>query len=92
MGQLHRQVEGKVRGIAILNHPESFRHPTLACPHLRTFHKIHLVLVPLPRKKMVLLFSKKGSHLASRHRVIFHEGNTDEADISKAWVDYVSGT
>ena len=21
-----------------------------------------------------------------------HEGNTDEADISKAWVDYVSGT
>ena len=59
------QVEGKVRGIAILNHPESFAIPPLGMSAPTGFsQQIHTVLVPLPRKKMVLLFSKKGSPLA----------------------------
>lgn len=87
------QVEGKVRGIAILNHPESFRHPTPW--HVRTyglFTANPFGTRSIAKEKDGTFVLEKGKSFSLRHRVIFHEGNTDEADISKAWVDYVSGT
>ena len=83
MGQLRGQVEGKVRGIAILNHPESFRHPTPW--HVRTYGLFNHLVLFLPRKRWYFVL-EKGSPLACAiasfstkailTRLIFRRGST----------------
>ncbi len=82
-------VNGKTMGVAILNHPASFRHPTPW--HVRTyglFTANPFGTKSIAREKDGSFVLKSGKSFALRHRVIFHEGNTEEANIPKAWGEY----
>ena len=83
-------VEGDHLGIAILNHPGSFRHPTtwhvrdygLFCANpfgLQDFDKAN------PPGNHI---QKKGEVLKFRYRLIFHKGDEKAADIAGAYANY----
>ncbi len=85
-------VGGKTLGVAILNHPESFRHPTPW--HVRTyglFTANPFGTRAIAKEKDGAFLLKKGDSFRLRHQVIFHEGGTDKARIPKAWDDYAAG-
>ena len=89
----HGPVEGETLGIAILNHPSSFRFPSHW--HVRTYglfaanpwgqgdftggkeHGEHTL--------------KKGESLALRYRVIFHRGDEKQGKIGEAFKEYSAG-
>lgn len=82
-------VEGKTMGVAVLNHPKSFRHPTPW--HVRTyglFTANPFGTRAIAREKDGAFTLKKGESFTLRHRVIFHEGDTDSAKIAEAWQTY----
>ena len=85
-------VEGETLGIAIFNHPDSFRHPTPW--HARTYGlftanpfgtKSLNKKVPDGSKHL-----KKGETLNLRHRVIFHKGKSIPSQLEKAYKIYVN--
>jgi len=83
-------VEGETLGIAILNHPSSFRYPTYW--HVRTYGLF--AANPFGLHNFVGK-DKDGSHTLNRgesftlrYRVIFHAGDTDEANIQEAFKKY----
>jgi hypothetical protein len=85
----HGPVDGKTVGVAILNHPKSFRHPTAW--HVRTyglFTANPFSLRGLGLKGDGGLTLKKGESLTLRHRVIFHNGDEKTADIAGAYKAY----
>ena len=83
---------GNEVGIAILDHPSNFRYPTW-------WHARHYGLftanpfgqgnfekdAPENAGDHVI---KNGETLVFRYRTIFHEGNTEEAGIAKAWEEF----
>jgi len=89
----HGPVEagGETLGIAILNHPTSFRHPTYW--HVRTYglfaanpFGIHdFTAGKEPEGKHTI---KKGETLRLRHLVILHSGDEKEGKIAEAWEKY----
>lgn len=87
-------VEGEHLGIAILNHPSSFRHPTAW--HVRTYGLF--CANPFGLKQMnpaedsgaVTLGDKE--RLSLRHRFIFHVGDELEAGIAAAYEAYAADT
>ncbi len=79
-------VKGKTVGVAILNHPESFRYPTTW--HVRDYG----LFAANPFGYHDFGVDKPGSHtipagesIHFRYRVILHEGRTDEARIAAAF-------
>ncbi|MFT5469595.1 MAG: hypothetical protein ACI8UO_004717 [Verrucomicrobiales bacterium] len=82
--------DGGILGVAILNHPKSFRHPTPW--HARTYglftaNPFGLKTVAREEKDSAVEL-KKGEKLTLRHRVILHAGDEKAAGIAKAFEAY----
>ncbi len=84
-------VNGKTVGIAVLDHPSSFRHPTYW--HVRTYGLF--AANPFGLKDFPDGKGKDGSHtipaggeMRFRYRVLIHEGDTEQAGISAAFDSY----
>ncbi len=82
-------VEGKTVGVAILNHPDSFRYPTTW--HVRTYG----LFAANPFGWHDFGMGKTGKHtvpagesIQFKYRVILHEGNTESAKIAEAFKAY----
>ena len=86
----HGPVQGETLGIAILNHPSSFRYPTGW--HVRTYG----LFAANPfgegdfRGEQVetAYTMKKGESLSLRYRVIFHAGDEKKGKIAEAFATY----
>lgn len=83
-------VEGETLGIAMLNHPSSFRHPTPW--HARTYGLF--TANPFGLKGLELqeedagFVLKAGQSFELHHRFIFHKGDEKEARIAEAYASY----
>jgi hypothetical protein len=82
-------IAGKTMGVAILNHPSSFRYPTTW--HVRDYGLF--AANPFGYKDFGI--DREGSYtilpgesIRLMYRVILHEGTTEEAEISKAFNRY----
>ena len=87
----HGPVNGKTVGVAILNHPSSFRHPTPW--HVRTyglFTANPFGLKSLRQGKDGAFTLKRGDSIILRHRVIFHLGDEKSAKIAEAYNAYAT--
>jgi len=87
-------VGDKTAGIAILNHPTSFRYPTYW--HVRTyglFAANPFGLHDFKRSKKVdgSHELKKGESFTLKYRVLLHEGEAKPADIEKHFAAYAGG-
>ena len=91
MGRLRRQVDGKTVGIAILNHPDSFRYPTTW--HVRDyglFAANPFGWNDFGRAESGEYTLPEGESISFRYRVILHEGDTAAADIASAFAGYAT--
>lgn len=84
-------VEGETVGIAILNHPESFRFPTHW--HVRTYglfaaNPFGLHDFPGGKNADGSHTLKPGESFTLRYRVLLHQGDDKQADIAKAFERY----
>jgi hypothetical protein len=90
----HGPVDGEKLGIAFLNHPSSFRHPTRW--HVRTYGLF--TANPFasqsydPNLPDAAITLAPGETLRLRHRLIFHSGDEREAGIEAAWQAYAKET
>ena len=86
----HGPVEGEHLGIAFLNHPSSFRHPTSW--HARTYGLFTANPFGLSQLKLQTesgaLELKEGERIKLRHRFIFHKGDEKAAKIAEAYEAY----
>jgi hypothetical protein len=88
----HGPVGGEHLGIAILNHPESFRHPTPW--HARTYGLFTAnpfgtrALDPAAPPGDVELAA--GSRLRLRHRFVFHRGDEQQGRIAAMYAAYAA--
>ena len=86
----HGPVEGEHLGIALLNHPSSYRFPTRW--HVRQYGLF--AANPFGSKAFDDNFDdattrlKQGDSIELKHRIIFHLGNTADAKIEEAWLQY----
>ena len=89
----HGPVEGETLGIAILNHPSSFRYPSHW--HVRTYGLFAANPWGLGDftggKQSGEHVLKKGESLSLRYRVIFHQGDEKEGKIGEAFEEYAAG-
>jgi hypothetical protein len=93
----HASGKEEILGIAILNHPTSFRFPTYW--HVRPYglfaanpfgiHDFEGAKSPEGAGNYTL---PQGQNLAFKYRVIFHKGATDEAQIKRAFDEYAADT
>ncbi len=87
-------VEGETLGVAMLNHPSSFRYPTKW--HVRTYGLF--TANPFAQQQYDKTQPdggfdlKKGDTLKLRHRFVFHKGDEREGDIEKAFQAYAKET
>lgn len=83
-------VGGKAVGVAMLNHPSSFRHPTPW--HVRTYGLFTANPFGLSQLKVQpetgAMTLKKGEKITLRHRFVFHDGDEKSAKIADAYADY----
>lgn len=84
-------VEDEILGVAILNHPKSFRHPTTW--HVRTYglftaNPFGTLDPDSPNGPHTL---KAGEKLELRHRFIFHDADFNTAKIEAAYQRYIGG-
>lgn len=90
----HGPVDGEPVGIAILNHPSSFRHPTPW--HVRTYGLF--CANPFGMKQMNpaaesgAVSLAAGDRISLRHRFIFHLGDEKAAGIAQAYEAYAAET
>ncbi len=85
-------IDGKTMGVAILNHPSSFRYPTPW--HARTYglftaNPFGLKTVAGEEKSGEVVL-KKGETFTLRYRVIFHRGDEKAAAIEKTFDAYAA--
>jgi|TARA_B110000467_G_scaffold163196_1_gene188515 hypothetical protein len=86
----HGPVDGEHLGIAILNHPDSFRYPTPW--HVRTYGLF--TANPFGFKSLDETLDDAsftlvdGTRFLLRHRLIFHEGDEKDAKIAQAFKAY----
>ncbi len=86
----HGPLEGKHVGIAILNHPSSFRHPTPW--HVRdyglfTANPFGFNSLDESREDKTFTLAD-GTRFLMRHRIIFHKGDEKQAKIAEAFESY----
>jgi hypothetical protein len=88
----HGPVDGETVGIAIMNHPSSFRYPSYW--HVRTYGLF--AANPFGLHNFVSK-DKDGSHtlqpgesMTLRYRVLLHKGDTQQANIAKAFEQYAA--
>jgi hypothetical protein len=90
----HGPVDGEHLGIAILNHPTSFRHPTAW--HVRTYGLFCANPFGLkqmnPSAQSGAVTLGAGEKLSLRHRFIFHVGDEQQAGIAAAYEAYAAET
>ena len=90
----HGPVEGEHLGIAMLNHPSSFRHPTPW--HARTYGLFTANPFGLSQLKLQTesgaLELKEGERIKLRHRFIFHKGDEKAGKIAEAYEAYAKET
>ena len=83
-------VGGEALGVAMLNHPSSYRYPTPW--HVRTyglFTANPFASRAFDKNAEDCTFElKKGEHLKLRHRLIFHKGDEKSAKIAEAFEAY----
>lgn len=83
-------VEGQTMGVAMLNHPDSFRYPTPW--HVRNYGLF--TANPFALKEVAGekdsgdVDLAKGQSITLRHRIIFHAGDEKTAKIAEAWKAY----
>lgn len=86
----HGPLGGEVVGIAILNHPTSFRFPTHW--HVRTYGLFAANpwgLKGFDSKNESGAFTvEKGGKLVMRHRVVLHDGDEKQAGIAEQFAEY----
>lgn len=86
----HGPVDGEQLGIAMLNHPDSYRHPTRW--HVRTYGLF--TANPFAQRDYDKALPdgttplKSGERLKLRHRFLFHTGDEKSAKIAEAFADY----
>jgi hypothetical protein len=85
-------LNGKVVGIAVLNHPSSFRYPTYW--HVRTYGLF--AANPFGVKDFTgdktadgTYRLERGKSLTLRYRVLLHKGDAKIARVAEAFADYV---
>lgn len=86
----HGPVDGENLGIAFLNHPSSFRHPTRW--HVRDYG-LYTANAFGPQsldenEESGTFTLKSGESVTLRHRIIFHEGDAQAANIAEAFEAY----
>ena len=82
-------VDGKTVGVAILNHPTSFRYPTTW--HVRTyglFAANPFGWHDFGMKKSGEYTIPAGESITFRYRLVLHQGDTAKADIAEAFRSY----
>ncbi len=86
----HGPVDGETLGVAMLDHPTSFRHPTSW--HVRTYGLFTAnpfgtldKADPVPNGPHTI---KPGEKLLLRHRFLFHTGDEKSANIAAAYERY----
>jgi len=84
-------VNGKTVGIAILDNPSSFRHPTYW--HVRTYglfaaNPFGLKDYPDGKGKDGSYTIPKGGEMRFRYRILIHNGDTEQAGIGAAFDSY----
>jgi hypothetical protein len=87
-------VDGEQVGVAIFDSPHSFRHPTYW--HARAYglfaaNPFGIREFTNDPKKDGSWTVEQGHSLTFRYRVLIHHGNYIQADVAKAYVDYVKG-
>lgn len=86
----HGTVGGKAVGVAMLNHPSSFRHPTPW--HVRTYGLFTANPFGLSQLKVQpetgAVTLKKGEKITLRHRFVFHDGDEKAGRIAEAYAEY----
>lgn len=86
----HGTVGGKAVGVAMLNHPASFRHPTPW--HVRTYGLFTANPFGLSQLKLQeetgAVTLKKGEKITLRHRFVFHDGDEKAGKIAEAYAEY----
>lgn len=87
----HGPVENETLGIAVLNHPTSFRFPTYW--HVRTYGLF--AANPFGLKNFQNNKDADGSHTIKPgesftldYRIVLHRGDESQANIAQAFVDY----
>jgi hypothetical protein len=86
----HGPADGEHLGIAFLNHPSSYRFPTRW--HVRSYGLF--TANPFasqsfdPSLDDGTSILKSGEQLKLRHRIIFHTGDADSAEIEEQWQKY----
>ena len=89
-GPVKGPINETTMGVAMLNHPESFRHPTPW--HIRGYGLF--TANPFALKEVAGEDERgdfeltKGESITLRHRLIFHEGDEKQAEIAEAWQAY----
>jgi hypothetical protein len=83
-------VDGRTMGVAMFNHPDSFRHPTPW--HVRSyglFTANPFALKEVAGEENSGDFElKSGQSIVLKHRLIFHDGDEKKAGIAEAWTAY----
>lgn len=85
----HGPVDDETWGIAILNHPSSFRFPTYW--HVRTyglFAANPFGLNDFTKEKDGTYTLPSGEKMALRYRVLLHKGNEKEGKVAEAYTAY----
>ncbi|MFP6901570.1 MAG: PmoA family protein [Opitutales bacterium] len=86
----HGPVEGERLGVAILNHPSSFRHPTGW--HVRTYGLF--TANPFAGRQFnknapdASFELKAGQRIKLRHRILFHKGDEKQGRVAEAYQAY----
>jgi hypothetical protein len=89
----HGPVEGDTVGIAILNHPSSFRFPTTW--HVRTYglfaaNPFGLHDFPDGKNADGSHTLKPGESFTLKYRILFHRGDEKQAKIAEAYAEYAA--
>ncbi len=84
-------IGSKTYGIAVFDHPSSFRHPTYW--HVRTYglfaaNPFGLHDFPNGKGKDGSHTIEKGGSITFRYRLFIHEGTTEEAGIAQVWQQF----
>jgi hypothetical protein len=86
----HGTIGGKAVGVAMLNHPSSFRHPTPW--HVRTYGLFTANPFGLSQLKLQeetgAMTLKKSEKITLRHRFVFHDGDEKAGKIAEAYAEY----